>query len=300
MIEGLAIFGYIWRQLETMTMTMNKKNQKCEEFKVRLKFMGWSIKQFSDIYLNEHSSYDLDESEYKKHYNKVKGQLKRASNTEKATATFITYINFIKGNDEFNIKNKDNSFESFSSEFLTLIEKETTKKQHKKVATRYYEGNGNSSWSAKEMDHVLSCALQHAETIGSSSHNFQVVKLCDDGMHADYLVFWAGDIGFAGGSGTWGPAYCLVRRNHWGDFNIAAPGRAFYKHLKIIETVELIESILHITGVTYGPTCHQRNPSYKIKLQIRVVDSFSGSVDLELIDKQEIGYYDISCCTSFP
>ncbi|EAS44218.1 hypothetical protein C9J48_13835 [Photobacterium profundum] len=277
-----------------MKIVMNKKNQKIEEFKVLLKFMDWSSKQFSDIYLNENSLYDLDESEYKKHHNKVKGQLKRASNTEKSTAIFITYINFIKSSDEFAMKSKEHSFKTFSSEFLASIETVVSKKQLKKVDTIYYEGHGNSSWSAKEMEDVLGCALQHAETIGSSSHDFQVVKLCDDGMHADYLVFWAGDIGFAGGSGTWGPAYCLVKRNHWGNYNIAAPGRAFYEHLKIIETVEFIESILHISGVTYGPTCHQRSPSYKLELQFRVVDSFVGTVDLELVDKKEIGYEDAS------
>ncbi len=145
---------------------MNKKNQKSEEFKVLLKFMDWSSRKFSNIYLNENSSYDLDESEYKKHHNKVKGQLKRASNTEKATANLITYINFIKDYDEFNIKNKAHSF----------------------------------------------------------------------------------------------------------------------------ETVEFIDSILHISGVTYGPVCHQRNPNYKVKLQFRAVDRFVGTVDLELINKQEIGY----------
>lgn len=276
---------------------MSKKNQKIEEFKLLLRFVDWSTKKFSDIYLNEISPYDLDESEYEKHHNKVKGRLKRASNTEKSTANFITYVNFIKDSKEFAIKNKEYSFEDFSSEFLASIESVATKKKPKKVATKYYEGNDDSSWPAKEMEEVLGCALQHAETIGSSSHNFQVVKLCDDGMYADYLVFWAGDIGFAGGSGTWGPAYCLVRRNHWGSYNIASPGREFYEHLKIIKTVKFMGSILRITGVTYGPTCHQRKPSYKIKLQFRIVDSFGGTVDLELVDKQEIGYGDSS---SFP
>lgn len=273
---------------------MNKKNQKIEEFTTLLKFMDWSSRQFSDIYLNENSSYDLDENEYKKHHNKVKGRLKRASNTEKSTANFITYINFIKDSEEFAIKNKESSFEAFSSEFLASVESVPTTKKLKKVSTRYYEGNGSSSWLAKEMDEVLGCALQHAETIGSSSHNFQVVKLSDSTLDADYLVFWAGDIGFAGGSGTWGPAYCLVRRNHSGNYNIAAPGREFYEHLKIIETVEFKESILHIVGVIYGPNCHQRNPSYKIMLQFRVVDSLRGAVDLELVDKLEIGYGSIS------
>lgn len=281
---------------------MNKKNQKFEEFKVLLKFIDWSSKQFSDIYLNENSSYDLDESEYKKHHNKVKGQLKRGSNTEKSTANFITYINFIKDSEEFEIRSKAHCFETFSSEFLASIETVATKKKKlpTKVATRYYEHNRNSSWSAKEMEDVLSCALQHAETIGSSSHNFQAVKLCDDDMYADYLVFWTGDIGFAGGSGTWGPAYCLARRNHWGNYNIAAPGREFYEHLKIIETVEFIDSILHISGVTYGPTCHQRSPSYKVKLLFRVVDSLIGTIDLELADKQEIGYEDAFNRISLP
>lgn len=283
----MGISGDNRRQIR---IVMNKRNPKIEEFKVLLKFMDWSWRQFSDIYLNEHCSYDLDESEYKKHYNKVKGQLKRASSTEKSTANFIAYISFVKKLDEFAMRSKDHSFEDFSSEFLTSIERVPTKKKLKKVVTKYYEGNGNSSWSAQEMEAVLGCALQHAETIGSSSHNFQVVKLCDDGMYADYLVFWAGDIGFAGGSGTWGPAYCLVRRNHWGNYNIAASGREFYEHLKIIKTVEFIESVLHITGVTYGPTCHQRSPSYKMKLQFRVVDGFRGTVDLELVDKHEIGY----------
>lgn len=273
---------------------MKEKNQKFEEFKVLLKFMDWSSKKFSDIYLNENSSYDLDESEYKKHHNKVKGQLKRASNTEKSTAIFISYINFIKDSDEFAMRNKEYSFEAFSSEFLASIGIMPTKKVPKKAVISYYEGNGNSSWSAKEMESVLASALKHAETIGSSSHNFHVVKLCDDGMSADYLVFWAGDIGFAGGSGTWGPAYCLVRKNHWGNYNIAAPGREFYEHLKIIETVEFIKSVLHITGVIYGPTCHQSKPSYKVKLQFRVIDSFRGTFGLELIDRQEIGYDDFT------
>lgn len=94
---------------------MNKKNQKSEEFKVLLRFMDWSSRQFSDTYLNENSPYDLDESEYKKHYNKLKGQLKRASNTEKSTANFITYINFIKESDEFAMRSRELSFEAFSS-----------------------------------------------------------------------------------------------------------------------------------------------------------------------------------------
>lgn len=276
---------------------MNKKNQKIEEFKILLKFMDWSSKQFSDIYLNENSSYDLDESEYKKHHNKVKGRLKRASNTEKSTANFIEYTNFIKGSEEFSIKNKEHSFEAFSSEFLASVESVAAKNNPKKVAIKYYEGNGHSSLSAKEMEDVTGCALQHAETIGSSSHNFRIVKLRDDGMGADYLVFWAGDIGFAGGSGTWGPAYCLVKRNHWGNYNIATPGRKFYEHVKIIETTEFTESILYITGVTYGPICHQRYPNYKVKLKFHVVDSFGGTVDLELVDKQEIGYGASTSCT---
>ncbi|EKO3456389.1 hypothetical protein NTH37_002574 [Vibrio fluvialis] len=273
---------------------MNKMNKKCEELNVLLKFVNWSVKQFSDIYLNEISSYDIDECEYKKHHNKLKGQLKRASNTEKSTANFISYINFIKGSNEFAMRSKEQSFEEFSSQFLASIEVESPKKKLKKTDTRYYEGYGNSSWSAKEMESVIDSAFQHAETIGSSPHNFQVVKLCDDGILADYLVFWAGDIGFAGGSGTWGPAFCLVRRNQWGNFNIASPGREFYEYLKIIESVKFRGSILHITGVTYGPTCHQRNPSYKLKLQFRVTDSFRGAVDLELVDKQEIGYDDFT------
>lgn len=287
----MGIYGYNWRQTRT---AMNKMNKKCEELNVLLKFVNWSVKQFSDIYLNEISSYDIDECEYKKHHNKLKGQLKRASNTEKSTANFISYINFIKGSNEFALRSKEQSFEEFSSQFLASIEVKSPKKKLKKTDTRYYEGYGNSSLSAKEMESVIDSASQHAETIGSSPHNFQVVKLCDDGILADYLVFWAGDIGFAGGSGTWGPAFCLVRRNQWGNFNIASPGREFYEYLKIIESVKFRGSILHITGVTYGPTCHLRNPSYKLKLQFRVTDSFRGSVDLELVDKQEIGYNDFT------
>ncbi len=286
----MGIYGDIWGQNITI---MNKENQKFEEFKVLLRFMCWSSKKFSDIYLNENSPYDLDESEYKKHYNKVKGQLKRASNTEKSTANFITYINFIKESDDFAIRSREHSFEVFSSQFLSSIEKVTIKKPPN-ADISYYESNANSSWTVEEMEDVLTCASQHAETISSSSHNFQVIKLCDNGLMADYLVFWAGDIGFAGGSGTWGPAYCLVRKNHWGNYNIAAPGRAFYEHLKIVETVVFKESILQINGVTYGPTCHQRSPRYKIELQFRVVDSFVGTVEFELVDKKEIGYGDAS------
>lgn len=55
---------------------MSKKNQKIEEFKLLLRFVDWSTKKFSDIYLNEISPYDLDESEYEKHHNKVKARLK--------------------------------------------------------------------------------------------------------------------------------------------------------------------------------------------------------------------------------
>lgn len=273
---------------------MNKKNLKYEEIKALLRFMNWSIKDFSDIYLHENSTYDLDESEYKKHYNKVKGQFKRASNTEKSTANFIIYINFIKEFDEFVLKNREHKFEAFLSQFLSSIKEVKIKRQLTNVGIRYYESNANSSWTEEEIEDVLKCASQHADTIGSFSHGFQVVKLCDDGLMADYLVFWAGDIGFAGGSGTWGPAYCLVRKNHWGNYNIAAPGREFYEHLKIVETVVFKESILQIKGVTYGPTCHQRSPSYKLELQFRVVDSFVGTVDLELVDKKEIGYEDAS------
>ncbi|NOI15841.1 hypothetical protein [Vibrio hepatarius] len=285
----MGISGDSWGQNIAI---MNKKNHKSEEFKVLLRFMGWSARQFSDIYLNENSPYDLDESEYKKHRNKVKGQLKRASNTERSTANFITYINFIKESDEFAMRSREHNFEAFSSQLLSSIEKETKEKQPTNADIRYYESNANSSWTEEEIEDVLKCASQHAETIGSSSHCFQVVKLCDDGLMADYLVFWAGDIGFAGGSSTWGPAYCLVRKNHWGNYNIAAPGRAFYEHLKIVETVVFKESILQINGVTYGPTCLQRNPSYKIELQFRVVDSLVGTIDLELFDKKEIGYED--------
>lgn len=269
---------------------MNKKNQITEKFKVLLRFMGWSSRQFSDIYLNENSPYDLDETEYKKHHNKVKGQLKRASNTEKSIASFITYINFIKESDEFALRSKELSFEAFSAQYLSSIDKETVKRPPKNADSRYFESNASISWFEDEMEDVLKCASQHAETIGSSSHGFQAVKLCDDGLMADYLVFWAGDIGFAGGSGSLGPAYCLVRKNHWGRYNIAAGGKAFYEHLKVVETVVFRDSVLQINGVTYGPTCHQKNPRYKIELQFRVVESFAGTVDLDLIDKKEIGY----------
>ena len=187
------------------------------------------------------------------------------------------------------------SLTGFISDYVALLNKEVKiKRQLTNVGIRYYESNANSSWTEEEIEDVLKCASQHADTIGSFSHGFQVVKLCDDGLMADYLVFWAGDIGFAGGLGTWGPAYCLVRKNHLGDYNIAAPGREFYEHLKIVETVVFKESILQIKGVTYGPTCHQRSPNYKLELQFRVVDSFVGTVDLELVDKKEIGYEDAS------
>ncbi|HHX8485336.1 TPA: hypothetical protein ACVO3E_001912 [Vibrio diabolicus] len=243
--------------------------------------------------MNENSPYDLEESEYKKHYNKVKGQLKRASNTEKSTAIFINYISFIKGSDVFSKRSKEQSFKEFESEFLTSIETESTKKKQQTSVSKYYQGNGGSSWSSKEMGAVLDTAVQHAETIGSSSDDFKVVKLTDDSLTAEYLVFWSGDIGFAGGSGTWGPAYCLVEKGHWGLYHVTGPGRAFYEYLKVIETVEFKDSILHMTGTTYGPECHQRNPSYKLKLQFRVVNNFRSSVNLELVDKQEIGYEDV-------
>lgn len=291
MLEGQVTFRYIKGREGTKRKIMSKKNPKVDDINHLLRFVGWDQKKLSDLYLDNDSDYDLDESEYKKHYEKIKGQLKRASTTEKATANFIGYISFIKNSEDFSKRSKEQNFEDFVSELLsfTTTAKPTEKKQ-KTSDTRYYQGSGSSSWSSKEMADVLETASKHAETISSSPSDFHVVKLTDDRITTEYLVFWSGDVGFAGGSGTWGPAYCLVEKNHWEHYHVVGPGRAFYGYLKIIKEVEFKDSILHITGFTYGPTCHKINPSYKLQLQFRIVDNFRSSVDLELVNKIEIGY----------
>lgn len=91
---------------------------------------------------------------------------------------------------------------------------------------------------------------------------------------AEYLVIWNGDIGCAGGSGTWSDNIVSVQVGAGGTFYVeprySSPVIDFDSGMRIIEQVSLLPGgLLRVQGLSHGEDDANNFPSQKVSATLQ-------------------------------
>lgn len=121
----------------------------------------------------------------------------------------------------------------------------------------------------KKFSQTVACQL------GDVKNQYKAVKLTasdENGIGAQFVVFWEGDISCMGGASTATPNFTLVEQA--GFSSVAPIVRLDIKFpeldLVYLTSMSAKNGVLSIKGITYGPQDQQGNPkklvSYNLKL----------------------------------
>lgn len=142
----------------------------------------------------------------------------------------------------------------------------------------YAADERDASRIVKKYSETVACQL---EGIGDYQINqYKAVKISPGaadlgGMGAQFVVYWEGDVGCAGGNGTIGPNFTVVEHR---GFMSAAPVVVTDYEFPDMELVRLTSISgknrqLIIKGVAYGPKDQQHSPTKVVSYTLKLVDN---------------------------
>lgn len=142
----------------------------------------------------------------------------------------------------------------------------------------YAADERDASRIAKKYSEVVACQL---EGIGDYQKNqYKAVKIKSGmadfgGLGAIFVVYWEGDVGCAGGSGTIVPNFTVVEHS---GFSSAAPVvRTDYKFPEMdlvrLTSISGKNGQLLVKGITYGPKDQQNAPTKVVSYSLKLVNN---------------------------
>lgn len=155
--------------------------------------------------------------------------------------------------------------------FLTLVSGQA-------VSAGSYFDQSDASEMVRDFSEIVAC--QTPSFPYKNQLEYKAIKIKDgmdggSGFGVQYIVFWSGDYGCAGGNGTVTPHFSLVERTGFSSAdpivraNHELPHQVKLTVVSDFYAAENEEGVFYIDGLTYGSDDQQHHPtkpvSYKIK-----------------------------------
>lgn len=117
------------------------------------------------------------------------------------------------------------------------------------------------------------------------------LKTRDDSFDAKYLVFWSGDIGCNGGSGTLTTNHAVVRVSYHGDFYVvpehSAPIKGGLESRFITKFVGNSKDTMVVDQLEHAENDSNNGPSLKYRVTYQIDDR---SGEWKIINKKKLPY----------
>ena len=124
---------------------------------------------------------------------------------------------------------------------------------------------------ATPKDKAINLVKKYSSTIACSvnDNSFQSVTL-GSGYNEHAIVYWEGDIGCGGGSGSMSGALTVVGKGRWGQLFVLPKIELPKIKLVCADSISSHDNLLVINGIMYGPNDHQRTPSHKVQYTLKL------------------------------
>lgn len=122
-----------------------------------------------------------------------------------------------------------------------------------------------------EVSNAVDLVKKYSSTIACSvnENSFQSVKIGSD--YDEYsIVYWEGDVGCGGGSGTMSGALTVVGKGRWGELFVLPKADLPKVKLVCADSITNSNDLLVINGIAYGPNDHQRAPNHKLQYTLKL------------------------------
>lgn len=212
------------------------------EIKVTLDYIGVSQSKFAGRFADQVMPNEPNEDELTREANKIKKQLQRQTTKPERLRQFLV---FIKELDEYlnaSIPESGIPYEHLTGQIIDYP-----------IVVREHDNDLDRS--------VIEVAAAYAFAVGTA-WNFKVIPIEPNHIGNRYVVFWEGDVGHGGGSGSWGPAMCEVQESHFGYYYVDTSDLYIDIKLKsIAQAIEYCDGKLSVVGYRYGKDDANNRPS---------------------------------------
>jgi hypothetical protein len=146
-----------------------------------------------------------------------------------------------------------------------------------------------NAFSSTEESKAIKLVKKYSSTIACSvnDNSFKSVRITSD--HDDYvIVYWEGDVGCGGGSGSMSGALTVVGKGQWGELFVLPKVEQPQIKLVCADSMNSQNELLNINGIAYGPNDHQRAPNHKLQYTLRL-DAYKNKFEvINQIDNPKI------------
>ncbi len=137
-----------------------------------------------------------------------------------------------------------------------------------------------NAFAVTEESEVVNLVKKYSSTIACSvnENSFQSVTIGSD--YDQYsIVYWEGDVGCGGGSGTMSGALTVVGKGRWGELFVLPKIELPKVKLVCADSISSRDGLLDINGIAYGPNDHQRSPKHKLQYTLKL-DIYKNKFDV--------------------
>ncbi|MGF1705487.1 hypothetical protein [Enterovibrio baiacu] len=137
-----------------------------------------------------------------------------------------------------------------------------------------------NAYSAPEDENPINLVKKYSSTIACTvnDNSFQSVEITSN--YDEYtIVYWEGDVGCAGGSGSMSGVLTVVGKGRWGELFVLPEIEQPNTKLVCADSITSDNGFLNINGIAYGPDDHQRAPNQKLQYTLKL-DVYKNKFDV--------------------
>ncbi|HBK7246603.1 TPA: hypothetical protein LNF33_002883 [Vibrio cholerae] len=125
--------------------------------------------------------------------------------------------------------------------------------------------------ASTEQRSAIELVKKYSSTVACliNKDSFQTVKTTLD-YDDYYVVYWEGDLGCGGGSGTLNGQFTVVSKTRFGDLYVLPQVKQPETTLVCADKMESNGDQIKIYGIAYGPNDHQRSPNDKLQYSVKL------------------------------
>lgn len=128
-----------------------------------------------------------------------------------------------------------------------------------------------NAFALTEESKAVDLVKKYSSTIACSVNedSFQSVRISSD--YDEYsIVYWEGDVGCGGGSGTMSGVLTVVGNSRWGELFVLPEIELPKIKLVCADSINSRDGLIDINGIAYGPNDHQRAPNHKLQYTLKL------------------------------
>lgn len=142
----------------------------------------------------------------------------------------------------------------------------------------YAADERDASRIVKKYSEAVACQLEGISEYQKSQ--YKAVKTHSGapdlgGMGAQFVVYWEGDVGCAGGNGTIVPNFTVVEHRGFMSADPVVATDIKFPDMELVRLTSMSskDGQLIIKGVAYGPTDQQHSPTKVVSYSLKLVDN---------------------------